>query len=163
VRLYVSSASYPELREIESPWDRHRTWWRAFGSAARDPRIWAFVLVEIVLLVGPLVVYTVGPAASRASIERWIAIRLIPHTGAAVLAGVLAVSWAGDLMRPHLRRVSDVARRSCPGCGHLLAGPGKTPGAVRCPECGAEVPGRVFEPPYPIPPTFRAFRFKRHR
>ena len=69
--------------------------------------------------------------------------RMIIHIacaiGAVVTWGVLALSWGGDLMRPHLRKVSPIARSACPGCGHQLTShlAGDEP-MIRCPECGSD-------------------------
>ncbi len=70
----------------------------------------------------------------------------------------LQISWGGDLMRPHLRAVSDVARYACPACGQSLYGHlGDDRTMVQCPECGARVDRRTFAPPYPIAREFRVF------
>ena len=70
----------------------------------------------------------------------------------------LQTTWGGDIMRSHLRAVSDVARYACPACGQSLYGhiDDESP-EVTCPECGARVKRAIFEPPYRTPKEFRAF------
>jgi predicted RNA-binding Zn-ribbon protein involved in translation (DUF1610 family) len=156
VRLYVSNESYPELREIGSRWQRHLTWWRAFGSAFRDHRFWIFVAAQVVLVVGSWVLAVMlvleGPGGMNVR-ALWVVLAMI-------LSGLLTVTWGGDLIRPHLRRVSSLSRDACPACGHLLTSQRRSEGgrSVRCPECGADVPRALFEQPHRIPPEFRALR-----
>jgi hypothetical protein len=160
VRFYLSHDSYPEVREIESRWQRHLTWWRGLGSAAADARFWRFLAVQLILLAGWIALHAwlADRAWARGSV------RMLSHVvcaaGAVATWGVLALSWGGDLIRPHLRRVSPIARSACPGCGHQLTGQlaGDEP-TIRCPECGAVLRRSVFEEPFAIPRQFRAIRW----
>jgi hypothetical protein len=55
MRLYVSSRSYPELREVEAGvLGRAGIWLRAFGSAVRDPMFLGFVALQLTLVLGGL-------------------------------------------------------------------------------------------------------------
>ncbi|NNF43930.1 MAG: hypothetical protein HKO59_10465 [Phycisphaerales bacterium] len=165
MRFYVSNHSYPELREVESRWERHRIWWRAFRSAGGDVRFWIFAFVQAIVLLSWL-------AVSQFIMRRWglgwahtPLATLVGHAVAIALWGILMLSWGGDLMRPHLRRVSPSARVACPECGQLLTGQlaGAAGRGVSCPECGEAIPGSVFRPPYEIPRRFRALRWRRSR
>ena len=73
-----------------------------------------------------------------------------------VVFAYLQVSWGGDMMRPHLRAVSDVARYSCPSCGQSLVGHLEE-AVVRCPDCATRVDPVLFDPPYAVGPELRAF------
>jgi hypothetical protein len=155
MRFYVSNHSYPELREMDSPWRRHVTWWRAFRSALGDLRFWRFFGIELLLLAGWFVLHRVLTAIASETLRPLldVGIGLAAITG----WGVLALSWGGDLMRPHLRRVSALARDACPCCGHQLSSQiAEAADRVRCPECGESSPRSAFEPPYRIPGRFRA-------
>ena len=163
VRFYLSNDSYPEVREIHSRWQRHLTWWRAFRSAAGDRRFWLFLIVQLILLGGWMALH-----AWLANLPRPGAVRTVIHIacaiGAVVTWGALALSWGGDLIRPHLRKVSPIARSACPGCGHQLTSQlaGDEP-TIRCPECGSVMDRSAFEAPYAIPPEFRAIRLRSAR
>lgn len=158
MRFYISNESYPELREIRSRWDRHRVWWRAFASALGDRRFWRFIVVQMLLLGGWIVVDRVAARPIVVPSEPAWAVHAAVAAAALTTWGVLALSWGGDLVRPHLRRVSSIARAACPGCGHQLTGHLDAAGAVvRCPECGAGSPRGLFDEPYAIPRVFLAF------
>ncbi len=158
VRLYVTNDSYPELREIDAQWARTRTWWRAISRAARTRDFWVFVAAQAAVFVAPVLAAAV--LSSALGLERGTT-RAVDS--AAIVAGAIAfaylqVSWGGDMMRRHLRAVSETARYACPRCGQNLFGhldEGRS--AVRCPECADDVDRAVFEPPYPIPRHLRAF------
>ena len=158
-RLYVTNDSYPELRGITARWSRTRTWWRAIRLAATRRHFWIFVAVQAAVLVGANALATIGlpTPASRAA----VAVRVSIAVASLGVVSYLQVSWGGDMMRRHLRAVSDVARYACPSCGQSLFGhlddAGDPATTVRCPECAAEVARDIFEPPYPIPRAFRAF------
>ncbi len=153
MRWYLSNDSYPEMRAIESFWERHRTWWRAFGSSLSDPKMWGFLaivfslaclggalnlLIDVDDLLGPHLP-SVGVIANLLSIFITI--------GAAV---AISLTWGGDIMRPHLRRVNPRCRTCCPECGHCLTSQLQTPQPViQCPECGQWLNRRPFEEPYP--------------
>lgn len=161
VRFYLSNDSYPEVREIHSRWQRHLTWWRAFRSAAGDRRFWRFLIVQCILLGGWIALHAwLTDLAPRHGSARMI-IHIACAVGAVVTWGILALSWGGDLMRPHLRKVSPIARCACPGCGHQLTSQlaGGEP-TIRCPECGSVMGRSAFEAPYEIPPEFRAIRLR---
>ncbi len=77
---------------------------------------------------------------------------------ALMVFGYLQTSWGGDIMRSHLRAVSDIAKYACPNCGQSLYGHlDEESVSVRGPECGAEIQRAIFEPPYRTPGEFRAF------
>ncbi len=157
-RLYLSNDSYPELRDVRPRWAVTVAWWRAIGHALGDRRFWSFVAVQVGLL---LAVVALAVALSQGRLltdtaERWV-YRLLA-AGWFMVFAYLQVSWGGDLMRSHLRAVSEKARHACPCCGHNLVGHldgGDDP--VRCPECATHVARRLFEPPYAVPRAYRAF------
>lgn len=157
-RLYVTSASYPELREIDSQWARIKTWRRAFSLALRDFRLWRFFAV-LCLLTG--LGYGVDRLAAR-GIQSLDAVWMVILHGTVLLLaitfnGLLIVTWGGDLMRPSLRKASPSARLSCPACGYLMTSQLATDGShVLCPECGEEIERSVFTPPFTIPHRYRA-------
>ena len=156
-RIYFSNESYPELREIESRWERHKTWYRAFGSAFRDWRFWRFWGVEFILLGGWIALdrYVISITDLTFAGEALLHGAFI--TGAVLLNALLTVTWGGDLMRPHLRRVSASARDACPECGHLLTGHLTDKGRmILCPECGGQIDTHIFDPPYRIPKKYLA-------
>ena len=161
IRFYVSNDSYPELREISSRWERHRTWWRAFGSAFGDRRFLLFVLIEVLLRGGGIGAGVLMEHLLRFDLPGRLSLWAVAGICATITWGVLALSWGGDLMRPHLRRASPTARDACPACGHQLSGQLAQPtdsAAIRCPECGARVPRGLFSPPFEIPGEFLAVR-----
>lgn len=161
VRLYVTNDSYPELREIDAQWARTLTWWHAIARAARHRDFWVFVVAQVVLFTG----LQVGAAVliATAGLEHGAA---RAAAGASIVLGVLTfaylqASWGGDMMRRHLRAVSETARYACPCCGqnlfgHLQESAGTT-ATVRCPECADLVDPVIFRPPYAIPRHARAF------
>ena len=156
-RIYFSNESYPELREIESRWERHKTWYRAFGSAFRDWRFWRFWAIQLVILGGW---FALDRLASRITDLPFVwegFMHAVFLAGAVLLNALLTVTWGGDLMRPHLRRVSPSAREACPECGHLLTGHLTEKGKmILCPECGGQIDSLVFDPPYRIPKKYLA-------
>lgn len=158
-RVYLSNDSYPELIDVPRRWATTVVWWRAIGHALRHGRFWVFVAVQVAGLVALIVsIAAIGelgllPVAH----EIWVTRLLV--VGWVLLFAYLQASWGGDMMRSHLRAVSDKARYACPLCGHSLAGHldrgGDAP--VRCPECATVVGRDLFEPPYRVPDEFRAF------
>ena len=153
LRFYLNNDSYPELREINMHWARSLTWMRAILHAAGHLDFWIFAGVQTLLaaLIGPLT-FTLTRAAGTIPA---IAVTLFATL---TLFGYLQVSWGGDMMRRHLRAVSETARYACPNCGHNLFGhlDGETP-ALRCPECAERVERALFEPPFKLPERYRAF------
>ncbi|MCP5120309.1 MAG: hypothetical protein GY953_56665 [bacterium] len=120
--------------------------------------MWTFVFAQVVVAGagiggGSLLAYWVhdGGPANPAII---LPLVFVPTFA---VNGFLILSWGGDLIRPHLRRVSETARHACPNCGYLLTGclPPETPDVV-CPECGRAVPASLFQAPFRIPRTFLA-------
>jgi predicted RNA-binding Zn-ribbon protein involved in translation (DUF1610 family) len=161
LRFYLSNDSYPEVREIASRWQRHLTWWRAFRSAAGDRHFWLFLLVQMILLVGWVVLHAWLTDLARPHEPAGMIIHIACAVGAVVTWGALALSWGGDLMRPHLRKVSLIARSACPNCGHQLTSQlAGDEASIRCPECGSVMGRSAFEAPYEIPPEFRAIRLR---
>ncbi len=157
LRLYLTNESYPELRGVRRGWTRSRTWWRAIARATRYGHFWVFVatqasIVVVFVVADRMLVAFVGPEAERPALHVAIAL------GAFALFAYLQTTWGGDMMRSHLRAVSDIARHACPSCGQSLYGhiDGKS-SEVTCPECGARVKHAIFEPPYRTPKAFRAF------
>ena len=156
-RIYFSNESYPELREIESRWERHKTWYRAFGSAFRDWRFWRFWAIQLVILGGGAAVDRLARRITGRPFGWRGFMHVVLLAGAVVLNALLTVTWGGDLMRPHLRRVSPSAREACPECGHLLTGHLTEKGKmILCPECGGQIDSLVFDPPYRIPKKYLA-------
>jgi hypothetical protein len=159
VRMYVDNDSFPEMRGIPPHLPRTRTWWRAIIRALRQGDLVRFGLVQLGILV--LVLFV---AAIVARLTGWPAAwvhGVLVSVGCGVIA-YLQISWGGDMMRRHLRGVSEIARFACPQCGHSLFGHWQEPppddgGAVRCPECFCEVDRSLFEPPYAIPASCRMF------
>ena len=163
-RLYLTNDSYPELRDINRQWARTATWWRAILHAFGYGRFRVFMAAQAAIFLA----YLLLAAVVVSHLDLGWKIGPFVHGGVAlawvVVFGYLQVSWGGDLMRSHLRAVSQTARYACPGCGHSLIGhvqrdaAGDPPGvSIRCPECAAQVPRELFEPPYRVPPRFRAF------
>ena len=156
-RIYFSNESYPELREIESRWERHKTWYRAFGSAFGDWRFWRFWAVQLVILGGWFALDRYVSRVTDLPLVWEGFMHAVFLAGAVLLNALLTVTWGGDLMRPHLRRVSSSARDSCPECGHLLTGHLTEKGKmILCPECGGQIDSQVFDPPYRIPKKYLA-------
>lgn len=157
-RLYLTNDSYPELREIDAQWSRTRTWWRAIGHAIRHIDFWIFALTQLGLVIG-IVLGGIGIAAvAGLDGASGRIVHLSFAIGALLVFCYLQISWGGDMMRRHLRAVSDVARYACPQCGQSLFGHlGGNEATVRCPECGSVFTRKTFEPPYPIPHDLRAF------
>ncbi len=158
IRLYVNNDSYPELRGLRRGWTRSLTWWRAIARGMRHVDFWVFMATQAAI-VGAFVVADRavvvfggldGPAAG--------VVDAVLGLSALVVFAYLQVSWGGDMMRSHLRAVSDIARYACPSCGQSLYGHlDDQPDLVRCPECAALVRRAIFEPPYRTPKEFRAF------
>ena len=151
------TASAPSPLQIRPQWARTRTWWRAFRHAVRHRDFWQFIALQLGLV---LVVVVVDRMVVPPGLATWPA-----KLGHALVFGIglgvpayLQVSLGGDMMRRHLRAVSDVARFACPRCGQSLYGHATSGDAsLRCPECAADVPPALFEPPYCVPAAFRMF------
>ncbi len=157
-RLYLSNETYPELRDVQPRWVKTVTWWRAIWHATRDRRFWVFVSVQLGVLVMPFVAIRVIDEMRllRDVTELWV--NWLLFVGWFFVFAYLQVSWGGDLMRPHLRAVSDKARYACPLCGHSLVGHlDRDDDPIRCPECASLVARDLFEPPYRVPREFLAF------
>lgn len=159
-RVYLTNDSYPELRDVPFGWARSVTWWRAIRHAGRHRDFLVFLASQLVFLLGLIALGFViaaaaglGPGASRI-------VHILCGGAALGVFGYLQVSWGGDMMRRHLRAVSEIARYACPGCGHSLFGhlqdQDERP-RVRCPECAEEIEREVFDPPYRVPRRFHAF------
>lgn len=154
MRWYLSNHSYPEMRAIESFWERHRTWWKAFGSSLNDPKMWGFLAIAFSLacLGGALnllidVNDLIGPHAPSAGVIANL-LSIFITIGAAV---ALSLTWGGDIIRPHLRRVNPRCRTSCPECGHCLISQLESDRSIfQCPECGQWLNRRPFEEPFPF-------------
>lgn len=113
-RLYLTNDSYPELREIDAQWSRTRTWWRAIGHAIRHIDFWIFALTQLGLVIG-IVLGGIGIAAvAGLDGASGRIVHLSFAIGALLVFCYLQISWGGDMMRRHLRAVSDVARYACP-------------------------------------------------
>ncbi len=152
-RVYLTNESYPELREINRPFARTATWWRAIRRAAGHADFWVFVATQATVLAAfaLLDAVTAGPGSPRI-------VHLVFGGAALAVFSYLQASWGGDMMRRHLRAVNETARFACPECGHSMVGHlagGASP--VRCPECFAEIERSLFEPPFRVPRRFRAF------
>lgn len=158
-RIYFSNDSYPELREIESRWEQSKTWWRAFRSAFFDLRLWVFALVQILQwtawwLIHRQLLGTLDLSTLQIQVVGGACLTL-----AIIVHALLTVTWGGDLMRPHLRRVSLIAREACPSCGYQLTSQLLgTKHLIDCPECGESIPRESFAEPFPIPRPYRAWR-----
>lgn len=167
-RVYLKNHSYPELREISTHRELHRTWFRALLTAWRDTPVLVFLAIQIVLnVLGPVILVMMVHRWSLGSGSSGQFVLALPLAVIPMFASVLvALTWGGDLMRPHLRRASETARQSCPECGFLLGAHRRqaletNEQSVACPECATRVPLVVFEPPYPIPKACRAVRLGR--
>lgn len=155
MRFYVSNASYPEMRNIESRWQRHVTWWKAFLSATRDARIWGFLVVGVLAAVAAWIPWEFAIRFVKASNGSRASIELLMGAGAVsafVGWSVVALTLGGDLMRPHLRRVNPACRDACPECGYHLRSQlaDDQSRVVPCPECGKTWFRDAFESPYRI-------------
>ncbi len=157
MRLYLTNESYPELRGVRPGWPRSRMWWRAFAHATRHAGMWVFAATQVLIVFGFV-------AADRAVLLLIDEQRIhgIAHVSFGVAAfmvfSYLQISWGGDIMRSHLRAVSDIARYACPNCGQSLYGHlDEESATVRCPECGLRIRRAIFEPPHRTPAEFRAF------
>lgn len=157
-RLYLNNDSYPELRGIRRGWTRSLTWWRAIARGMRHVDFWVFMATQAAILAAFV-------AADRAVVvfgglegAAATAVNTVFGLSGLFVFGYLQSSWGGDMMRSHLRAVSDIARYACPSCGQSLFGHlDDQPEFVRCPECGSHVGRAIFEPPYRTPKEFRAF------
>ena len=171
MRFYFTNDSYPELRAVESVWERHVTWWRAFGSSLRDRRLWLFLAAILAIyLVWFVVTLALGPTmiVGGVKVDPWKEpLQIVLFWLAVALATVLSLTWGGEIMRPHLRRVNEKCRDACPECGHRMTGhlpPATTavapsdPAAAanaravsptfQCPECGTWLDPRPFHEPF---------------
>ncbi len=158
VRLYLSNDSYPELREVRPQWVRTVTWWRAIARATRTGRFWLFASAQVVVLAAAILAAVL--ILRYGDLRGWPAVIVQAATlaGGLMTFAYLQVSWGGDMMRSHLRAVSDVSRYSCPSCGQSLFGHlDGNDQVVRCPECGCRIHRDVFAPPFRIPREFRVF------
>lgn len=154
MRWYLSNDSYPELRPIESFWERHVTWWRAFGSAMNDPKMWSFLAVALSLacLGGALNLFIdISELLSAGAPRIGVIANLLSIAVTVAAAVVLSLTWGGDIMRPHLRRVNPRCRTACPECGFCLTSQLQSGRRIfQCPECGQWLNRRPFEEPYPF-------------
>jgi DNA-directed RNA polymerase subunit RPC12/RpoP len=158
IRFYLNNDSYPELRGVRRGWTRSLTWWRAIARGMRHGDFWVFMATQAAIVAAFV-------AADRAVVALGgldgAAARIVNAAfgiSAMVVFGYLQASWGGDMMRSHLRAVSDIARYACPSCGQSLYGHlDDGLDHVRCPECGTQVGRAIFEPPYRTPREFRAF------
>ena len=157
LRLYLTNASYPELRGVARGWPRTRTWWRAIAHATRYAGFWVFVVTQVLIVVGFVAADWAVTLLMDGPREHGI-VHVSFGVAALTVFGYLQTSWGGDIMRSHLRAVSDIARYACPNCGQSLYGHlDEESVSVRCPECGAQIQRAIFEPPHRTPPEFRAF------
>lgn len=148
MRLYVTDESFPELREVASRWQRFFIWLRAFKSACLDWRLFALfgvlVIVTSALLIAGLYLADGLPRSAWGS-----AARLCIFSLPALIVIFTLSTFGGELMRPHLRKVSESCRLACPTCGQSLRTQLESPAPlIRCPECGCETDRRPFTPPY---------------
>ena len=150
LRIYLTNESYPELRGVRRGWSRSATWWRAIDHAARRARFWVFVATQASILAVLIVAIWM--------LVTWPVAQIAIALGAFAVFSYLQTTLGGDMMRSHLRAVSDVARYACPSCGQSLYGhiEDEIP-QITCPECGAQVERAIFKPPYRTPREFRAF------
>jgi hypothetical protein len=169
MRLYVSSRSYPELREVDAGFLRRGgIWLRAFGSAFRDRPFQYFVLVQLALILGGLAISGMITREMAARPFAPVMLVLLPLFGIGLQlpAMLFTVSVGGDVIRPHLRAVCPEAREACPSCGYGLqeqfeGAEGRGRPEVRCPECGVDVPVAIRHRPHRIPAAFRAVSWPR--
>ncbi len=156
--LYLNNESYPELRNVHPRWSRTVTWWRAIAHAPRHADFWRFVggqvLVVIAFVIADrVIVSTLGQGAWEARYTHLVFV--VAALGAFCY---LLASMGGDMMRRHLRAVSEVARYACPQCGQSLFGHlERADETVRCPECFTHVTCDIFEPPFVVPSHFKVF------
>ncbi|MHC4946825.1 MAG: TFIIB-type zinc ribbon-containing protein [Planctomycetota bacterium] len=155
--LYLDNDSYPELRDVPRGLARSATWWRAILHAARHQGLWLFFGLQAAIVVA-LVAATAAIHGLRLAGPAELLVDGLVVVPGLVLMGYLQTSLGGDLMRPHLRAVSDVARHACPSCGHCLRGHlGGDVEQVQCPECGHVIAVDLFAAPYRVPRRYRAF------
>ena len=162
MRFYLNNDSYPEMRPFDSPAERWVIWYRAFRSSLTDRRVLAFVFAQVGLFVfAGLFAWAAASLIDRAD-PGWRDIGVtiacwVPTGAACVVSTYLALSWGGDVVRPHLRAVSSICRDTCPRCGHLLTSQraSEIP-SFACPECGEPVEKALFSPPYAIPGPCKA-------
>ncbi len=154
MRWYLSNNSYPELRDMESFWERQRTWGRALLSSLSDQKMWGFLVVTISLacLGGALNLFV--DLSDLLGSDSPPLVALVNLLCVAVTIGaavVLSLTWGGDVIRPHLRRANPRCRAACPECGFCLTSQLQSGRRVfQCPECGQWHNRRPFEEPYPI-------------
>ena len=157
-RVYIANDSYPELRDIPPTWARTVIWWRAIRRGFGHRDFWIFLATQAVCVLAFIAasIALASLPALQGGPERIV--HAIMALGALAVFGYLQVSWGGDIMRSHLRGVSDVARHACPRCGHSLVGHlDGQPKEIRCPECAAQVHTELFSPPFRTPAEFRVF------
>jgi DNA-directed RNA polymerase subunit RPC12/RpoP len=150
LRIYLTNESYPELRGVRRGWTRSATWWRAIDHAARHARFWVFAVTQASILAVLIAVNWM--------LVEWHVVQIAIALFAFAVFSYLQTTWGGDMMRSHLRAVSDIARYACPSCGQSLYGHIEDEGPqITCPECGARVDRAILKPPYRTPRQFRAF------
>jgi predicted RNA-binding Zn-ribbon protein involved in translation (DUF1610 family) len=158
LRLYWNNDSFPELREVHPQWARTVTWWRAIRHGSRHADFWGFLGLQAAIAIGCLLADRVAISLIRPPAAGAAAVHTALLVVAVVVISYLQVSLGGDMMRRHLRSVSETARHACPACGQSLFGHLQGAGStVRCPECAAEIDRRLFEPPYRVPKPYRLF------
>lgn len=148
-RIYISNDSYPELRNLPRGWERHKAWWRAFRCAVRRSEFWYFLLPTIGLALS-FVALGLGVSVRFKSpifmVAGWSTVM-----GAVAFWGWRTITVGGDMIRPFLRRTTDLCGESCPNCGYHLRGQllGEAVSfPIRCPECGVEFGRESFEEPF---------------
>ncbi len=150
LRIYLTNESYPELRGVRRGWTRSATWWRAIDHAARHARFWIFAVTQASILAVLIAVNWM--------LVEWPVVQVAIALFAFAVFSYLQTTWGGDMMRSHLRAVSDIARYACPNCGQSLYGHlDEESTSVRCPECGVQIRRAIFEPTHRTPREFRAF------
>ena len=159
MRLYLTSDSFPEIRELTERRARWRLMARAAMSSIRDVRMIALFIGMALAHVPALVVLflhsmrTVGQTTS-------LILATVVVLGWLLLSGAVFVALIGDLLRVHARATSLHARYACPNCGYGLRGlmeDADATASVRCPECAESVEVALCAPPYALPRRYTSW------